>query len=407
MTKAILEKLVEDADLVADAGVRLGRIKNVQFLTVLSNARQALEKNAASPSLVEDLQKSLNIVINDISPIMLSDLRSGWKPFNAQPQRRFGNFVFGLFCLLLVVFTAYMTLLYDRTVSLHATTLELQDIRGAEQAIRLFGLLRKNQKDVIESLSGGSKDFLYEAFNKALFDLQMMNVKFQTYGGIASSVLHDVDIVERLKNMLLFIFKNGSSVSVENPTNNPRISEWLKNYNKDLPSVPPIPGNQQTPIPTIDFNNLDLQSLLNIYFKDIRTFTSIIRVDFDPLAPVDYSFYIYRLRHIMSALGLWVLPALYGMLGAVIFHMRRLIDPRVPNPSWLQFTYRILLGGFAGIILIWFWTPSPQKLSQPSFATLTSFGLAFLIGFSTDVFFQALDRFVTYVSQAVGKAGTQ
>jgi hypothetical protein len=143
-----------------------------------------------------------------------------------------------------------------------------------------------------------------------------------------------------------------------------------------------------------------------VYINDIRNFTSLIHVNFDPLAPIDYSFYLIRLRDSMNVLGLWVLPALYGMLGAVIFHMRRLLDPTLPNPPWLRFAFRIVLGGFAGIIIVWFWVPSSQKLAQPAFATLTAFGLAFLMGFSTDVFFQALDRLVTYLSQAVGKAGT-
>ena len=105
-------------------------------------------------------------------------------------------------------------------------------------------------------------------------------------------------------------------------------------------------------------------------------------------------------------MGSWVLPSFYGMLGAVIFHMRRFLDPTLPNPSWLRVIYRTLLGGFAGVIIVWFLTPSSQKLTQPAFATLTSFGLAFLVGFSTDVFFQALDRLVNYLSQAVGNASS-
>ena len=153
-----------------------------------------------------------------------------------------------------------------------------------------------------------------------------------------------------------------------------------------------------------DMNNLDIPTLLHIYINDVRNFTSAINVSFDPLSPNSYSYYVYRLREGMNFLGSWVLPLLYGMLGAVIFHMRRLLDPMVPNPSWLRFAYRIVLGGFAGIIFVWFWTPSSQKLSQPAFATLTSFGLAFLVGFSTDVFFQALDRLVNYLSQAVGQS---
>jgi hypothetical protein len=125
------------------------------------------------------------------------------------------------------------------------------------------------------------------------------------------------------------------------------------------------------------------------------------------LSPNNYYYYVYQLREGIGFLGSWVLPWLYGMLGAVIFHMRRLLDPSVPNPTWLRFGYRIVLGGFAGIIVVWFLTPGSQKLAQPAFATLTSFGLAFLVGFSTDVFFQALDRLVSYLSQAVGEGTAQ
>jgi hypothetical protein len=91
------------------------------------------------------------------------------------------------------------------------------------------------------------------------------------------------------------------------------------------------------------------------------------------------------------------------MLGAVIFHMRRLLDPSLPNPSVPRFIYRIVLGGFAGIILVWFWTPSAPAHSAAEFAPLTAFGLAFLFGFSTDVFFQALDRMVSNLSVAIAK----
>ncbi len=152
--------------------------------------------------------------------------------------------------------------------------------------------------------------------------------------------------------------------------------------------------------------NPDLEALLGAYIQEVRDFMAAINVGFDPLTPNDYSWYLYQLRESMSLLGLWLLPGLYGMLGAVIFHMRRLLDATLPNPSWLRFGYRIVLGGFAGIIVVWFWTPTSQKLTQPAFATLTSFGLAFLVGFSTDVFFQALDRLVTYLSQAVGTAAS-
>ncbi len=71
MSKALLTALVEDADLVADVGVRLGRIKSDEFLTALKNARHALNNEGTSPEEIvrvrEDLQKWLNPAVNDIS----------------------------------------------------------------------------------------------------------------------------------------------------------------------------------------------------------------------------------------------------------------------------------------------------------------------------------------------------
>jgi hypothetical protein len=409
MIREILENLVEDADRVADTGVRLGRIRNPEFLKALSAARRALASNDESESVtaVADLQGALNVAIRDLSPITMSDLRSGWRPFGGRPEQRLGTFMFGLLCFILLVATAYSTQIYDRAVALYATTLELQDARGAEQAIRLLGLLRKNQKDVVESLTSGNKDFLYESFNKALFDLHVMNERFVGYAPRAASVLDDLNMVGKISDVLFFPLRSVWGTDRANPTDSQTIKAWMKNYGTNAdPSIPTtidcagLWGSN-------DVKTLDIQSLLVMYIRDVRCFTSTINVGFDPLSPNNYYYYVYQLREGIGFLGSWVLPWLYGMLGAVIFHMRRLLDPRVPNPTWLRFGYRIVLGGFAGIIVVWFLTPGSQKLAQPAFATLTSFGLAFLVGFSTDVFFQALDRLVSYLSQAVGEGTAQ
>ena len=126
---AVFRGLVEDAELVADAGVRLGRIKDPAFLTALANARRVLDKDTIPPDVVVDLQKSLNAAIKDIAPITLTDLRSGWRPL--QPSKHpVGTLLFGIFCFLLLLATAYTTQVYDRATALYATTLELQQARG-------------------------------------------------------------------------------------------------------------------------------------------------------------------------------------------------------------------------------------------------------------------------------------
>jgi hypothetical protein len=399
MFKAILEKLAADADLVANVGVRLGRLKTADLLTALGAANKALDSDTASPEIVAQLQTALNGAVNEISPITLHDLRSGWTPFDHEKQG-VGTWFFGLFSLLLIASAAYTTQIYDRARSLYDTTMELQSARGTEQATRLFGLLKRNQQDVIDSLTSGKKEFLYEAFSKALYDLELMNLKFQAYVPHASDVLNDLDIVGKLRHVLT----NGSSA---NPTNNEQISDIIAKAGKNYGSAKPESANPTGIIavstPAVDLTKLDVSSLLDMYITDQRQFNSTINVGFDPLSPTDYSYNIVHLRDGMRFLGSWLLPALYGMLGAVIFHMRRLLDPNLPNPSLFRFSYRIALGGFAGIILVWFWTPSTPTHTLGEFAPLTSFGLAFLVGFSTDVFFQALDRLVSYLSQTIAK----
>ena len=406
MLKPLLASLVEDADLVANVGVRIGRLQGTELLTALCNAREALEKNCATPAIVADLEKSLNSAVRDIAPITLQDLRSGWTPFRSHQQKRLGTYLFGVFSVLLIVVTAYTTQIYDRARSLYATTMELQETRGAEQATRLFGLLKRNQEDVIDSLTNGKKDFLYEAFSKSLSDLQVMNLKFLAYAPVANEVMRDLDMASRLKE----VFGNGAIAG--NPTNDPKIAAYIANYSAAR-GAPDSNGPSQAdedPISMQDqagSSGSALTSLLHRHINELREFNAIINVGFDPLVPIDYSYNIVPLRDSMRFLGSWLLPALYGMLGAVLFHMRRLLDPNLPNPTFLRFAYRIVLGGFAGIIVVWFWMPSSPKLSQPDFATLTSFGVAFLVGFSTDIFFQALDRLVTYLSQVVGSAGSK
>ena len=245
----------------------------------------------------------------------------------------------------------------------------------------------------------------------------MTNDRYLDYAPRAADVLNDLEMVAKLRNWLLFpllSLTSGSHPQAANPTSDPTIAEWIKNYGTQTNDEGVKPSAKQTPPaatklppPSADgFKDLDIPGLLKIHIKDVQSFLSAINVGIDPLNPNSYFSHVYRLRDGMNFLAVWVLPLLYGMLGAVIFHMRRLLDPAVPNPSWQRFAYRIVLGGFAGIIFVWFWTPSSPKPSQPAFATLTSFGLAFLVGFSTDIFFQALDRLVNYLSQAFGQTAT-
>jgi hypothetical protein len=107
---------------------------------------------------------------------------------------------------------------------------------------------------------------------------------------------------------------------------------------------------------------------------------------------------IYLVKYKINLLVAWLLPGLYGLLGACVYLMRAFVlrpaDRVVLEPtllSTLAFVLRIALGGLAGIIIGWFWVPSSSPDSALSVSSIP-FGMAFLAGFSIETLFSLLDR---------------
>ena len=140
----------------------------------------------------------------------------------------------------------------------------------------------------------------------------------------------------------------------------------------------------------------------NLDFDDYeRQFRCYMRslgiVDYDyPVDPM-----IYKTRNSVHLLVSWLLPFLYGLLGACVFVMRDLLHDNVlskvrgdaRNVDLLTLLLRVALGGLAGIIIGWFSVPTPLAGSSAAISISSSpFGMAFLAGFSIESLFALLDR---------------
>jgi hypothetical protein len=68
---------------------------------------------------------------------------------------------------------------------------------------------------------------------------------------------------------------------------------------------------------------------------------------------------------------------------------------------------RVFLGGFAGIAIGWFWVPQSGAAPTVPELPVTGMALAFLVGFSIDVFLGFLDRLVTLMNRWVGTLGAE
>lgn len=109
---------------------------------------------------------------------------------------------------------------------------------------------------------------------------------------------------------------------------------------------------------------------------------------------------IYGTRSKVNLLVSWLLPGLYGLLGACVFVLRDLLlsngrkrrqdEARIVD--LLSLLLRVALGGLAGIIIGWFWVPSGAAGSASAITvSAIPFGMAFLAGFSIETLFSMLE----------------
>ena len=105
------------------------------------------------------------------------------------------------------------------------------------------------------------------------------------------------------------------------------------------------------------------------------------------------------LEILLEFLATYVLPALYGLLGASAFVLRQLSadigNLRFANDLRVRYTLRLNIGLLAGLAVGWFISPG-QDASVV--ANLSPLALAFVAGYGSDLLFAVLDRIVNAFS---------
>ncbi|HAI75599.1 MAG TPA: hypothetical protein DCM08_05075 [Microscillaceae bacterium] len=106
-------------------------------------------------------------------------------------------------------------------------------------------------------------------------------------------------------------------------------------------------------------------------------------------------------QQIVNILQLYVLPLLYGMLGAYVFILRVLSkdvkQQTYSQDSEINYRLRISLGILAGLAVGLLFAPSETK--SLSSLNLSPLSLAFVAGYAIEVLFTAIDQFITAISK--------
>jgi hypothetical protein len=121
-----------------------------------------------------------------------------------------------------------------------------------------------------------------------------------------------------------------------------------------------------------------------------------------PGATYAAAYTLYDIQYRLDIMSLWWLPALYGALGALIYHLREYLSGTRPDPTFMKLLVRVGLSAFAGIAIGWFWIPKDSSVLGITEVPLTPLTIAFLVGFAIDAFVALLDRIVTALTRTLG-----
>lgn len=374
-----VNEALDDARLVISYAVRVGRLPDDALLKVVAAVRAASPDEAVKelPALVI----ALNSAVRSIAPMSLTQLRSGLSPFEPRGQRRLKRSQ---------VFFSILTIILGALVATFTEQLRRQDLalRGFQQIQdsrfhdKLNTLRRKVQVDAILSQNDAVR---FDDYHRSLAELRELQDKFNG-AAQALSALAPAGWRDLLQPVTTILAKSGW-LPQESPTS--AVGTFRRDEKAstaDTSTDACDPKAQEAFGSTKDYP--DWVRLVIKDFLQGLCFETRLSV-FVTITPQSV---LWDIQNRMAELNAWILPFLYGLLGASVYVMRDMLDPSTPTLGFAAALLRISLGGIAGIIIGWFAAFTGSKPGESGGIALIPFSLAFVAGFSIDVLFAVLDR---------------
>lgn len=382
-----LDDMLDDAKILADYGWRSGQLKDARLFEAIAAFENLGSRTWKAPETA-NLQDALNEAVVSIAPTTLSDIKRR-NPFAASTRpETVKRIALIAFSILLMVLTARFTILYNTGVELAA---QLDEINEARPAEKMAAVAR-------QWLSAKDEAGTNETYYRMLDELRELDSQVRAYSAGYAEYREAVRWWTPWNYLFQQPFPQAppmvSGDGAANAGNYPQVSCGMI----------PLGATIIVPSPD-DFAGKPPGSILNRNKELIANFACT-----EALAITPYSMPVLvaggaDIRNILKVLGLWLLPAFYGALGATISYMRAILNPVLPDPPMERIVHRIALGGFAGIIFAWFWAPSADASQDFVGLTINSFAVAFIIGFSIDVLFALLDTLVRFLQNVVNQIG--
>lgn len=404
MKDHLLDQLLEDAILVAAFGQRAGKLSDIYLFEAIQRAKANPELGWHSPEVV-GLQSSLNDASRAIQPVTLTDLKSGWNPFikprNFFHRLRPSRIFFIVIAFLLILVSIHYTQWQKRAESL----IDVFEKGIADDEDRIHTkivdkYLVEFDKNKINELEERS-EFVEILRNSRNISLQVLSAQeeYREVTGLyfrltAAIVELDIDILikdyieyKNIRDLPLRVTPPivDMGYCVERLQDSINLNDKINNKSNDLSTV----LNKLNEYSTSDSAGVD--------------FIKCLTVGIRPVGGAKYN--KADLLQNIEFVSLWLLPAIFGMFGAVVYQLRACLDRMRPDPRIGRAIMRIVLGALGGIAFGWFWSPDGTDGLLPPTLPLGAYAIAFLIGYSIDIFYSLLDRVVASIFTSIEKIG--
>lgn len=403
-----LQYLLDDARSVGLYGSRAGKLTSPAIFLAIANFERLQRKTWSDPETLA-LQSALAQAVADIAPVTIIDLRLN-NPFAEENRNRRKKYLLIAVSIILMAITAHLTIIYNQ----HKNFVErAATLREANPETKLGVVARIWQG---ANITKGTMPA--ETYFEKLEEVRQLNrqaLELTTSLGQLdqtwfSSIAPDWLNFAWLRSIINRI-SQADQTQLPQPTSGDAAAT--------APTIPP--ASKQTGAVTFYCSDLDNvgggltdkdkffldkpgKQLLENRLLSLK-FSCVEGLYLNPASISSILLSENYARQRIVYLNEWLLPALYAALGSLVYYMRSVLNPAMPDPGYDQIAHRVALGAFAGIIFAWFWRPGDGS-NTLDLVNVNAFAIAFIIGFSIEIFFTALDRFVAFMQGVVSAPRT-
>lgn len=426
----LVSGLLADAKLVAGYG-RYGVFKDSALFAAIGDAEKLNDATASQPEVVK-LQTVLNDCSNTVPFSTLAALRTGWSPGDMSRRTALATYFLIALSVTMMIVIGKLTYVYNRGVAINA---ELQEIDNNDfstrfgQSIRQVWATKKQLSSATaQQASATDLTLLKDAYYNSVDSLHSLDQRFSSLLARAQGFMTQEAPFPLWGMQWAYCKLSASTAKAGAPLDfsNPRQMAIDQFCGQQIALAQQQGGAENSqPLKQSDFdckNNGDIQGGMQaVSATGTAGKAEDVNADFDqatrdlqcegvititPNSISTLTLQAKTLSEVLSPYALWILPALYGALGGIMFHMRMILNPLLPNPPLSRLIHRIALGGLAGMILAWFMAPGTKLGGEVTGIGFSLFTFAFLFGFSLDIFFAILDQFVSMSVAGIKKFGS-